>query len=205
MDDNGEDKGPEGLGISRPPPLLLRALRPEDEPAARAAQAELSTDNFGFLPDLREGEPWTGYVQRLELLRTGTEVPNGWVPTTFLVAEVAGELVGRTSIRHGLNPWLAQWGGHIGYAVRPGFRRRGYATEILHQSLAIASALGIDNVLITCDVGNVASAAVIERCGGLLADIVPGERGSAAKRRYWVEGTQSTHRARQDHSVEPTG
>jgi predicted acetyltransferase len=45
----------------------------------------------------------------------------------------------------------------------------------------------LDKVLITCDEGNAASAAVIERCGGVLEDIVPGENGAPAKRRYWVE------------------
>jgi predicted acetyltransferase len=47
------------------------------------------------------------------------------VPSTFLVAEVGGALVARTSIRHELNEHLAALGGHIGYGVRPGHRRRG--------------------------------------------------------------------------------
>jgi predicted acetyltransferase len=182
-----DHEGSKGTVESRPPPLVLRSLRPGDETAARAAHAELATDGCSFVLDLRRDEPWASYLARLELLRTGAGVPDGWVPGTFLVAEVSGELVGRTSIRHRLNPWLAQWGGHIGYAVRPGSRRRGYATEILRQSLVIAKARGINRVLITCDEGNLASAAVIEHCGGVLADIVPGEGGSPAKRRYWVE------------------
>ncbi len=154
---------------------------------ARAAHTELSADGFTFLLDLRDGEPWSSYLARLQLLQSGRDGPEDWVPSTFLVAQVAGELIGRTSIRHSLNAWLARWGGHIGYAVRPSFRSRGYATEILRQSLAIASALGLDKVLITCDDGNAASAAVIERCGGVLEDIVPAENGAPAKRRYWVE------------------
>ena len=78
-------------------------------------------------------------------------------------------------------------GGHIGYGVRPASRRRGYATGILRQSLQVAGALGIGRVLITCDEDNLASAAVIERCGGLLDSTVPGEAGARAKRRYWVD------------------
>ena len=62
----------------------------------------------------------------------------------------------------------AHEGGHIGYAVRPAHRRRGYATEILRQSLIVARAVGVDGVLVTCDDDNVGSAAVIERCGGVL-------------------------------------
>jgi predicted acetyltransferase len=158
-----------------------------DEAAARAAQTELLAEGFRFLLDLRGSETWASYLDRLELLRSGAGGPQGWVPSTFLIAEVDGELVGRTSIRHSLNPWLKIWGGHIGYAVRPAFRRRGYATEILRQSLGIGRALGLDKVLVTCDEGNAASVAVIERCGGVLEDIVPGEDRAPAKRRYWIQ------------------
>ena len=88
----------------------------------------------------------------------------------------------------------AQWGGHIGYAVRPAFRRRGFATEILRQSLEITESLGIRRVLVTCNAVNVASARVIERCGGVLESIVPGEDGSMPKRRYWFEHPSETFR-----------
>jgi predicted acetyltransferase len=106
---------------------------------------------------------------------------------TFLVAEAEGQIVGRVSIRHALNAHLAEVGGHIGYGVRPGFRRRGYATAILGQSLAVASSIGLERVLVTCDDDNVGSANVIQNCGGVLENVVAGRDGSVPKRRYWVE------------------
>ncbi|WP_237565966.1 GNAT family N-acetyltransferase [Ornithinimicrobium cerasi] len=72
-----------------------------------------------------------------------------------------------------------------GYAVGPRFRRRGYATEMLRQSVARLSELGVRRVLVTCDDDNPASAAVIERCGGVLED-VRRRPGQAPKRRYWI-------------------
>jgi predicted acetyltransferase len=98
---------------------------------------------------------------------------------------VGGELVGRSSIRFELNEFLRHKGGHVGYAVRPAFRRRGHATEILRQSLVIARAGGVDAVLVTCADDNVGSAAVIERCGGVLEGVVA-DAGHAAFRRYWI-------------------
>jgi predicted acetyltransferase len=89
--------------------------------------------------------------------------------------------------------FLAQWGGHIGYVVRPAFRRHGYATQMLRQSLPIARTVGLKRVLVTCDDTNIGSARVIERCGGILQNKLPGPDGQPPKRRYWIEMTGVAH------------
>ena len=90
----------------RPTALRLRPLEIGDEPSACAAHAELDQEGFAFLLDWSPGEPWSGYVERLDRCRRGEDLPPGWVPSTFLVADVGGEVVGRTSIRHELNDYL---------------------------------------------------------------------------------------------------
>jgi predicted acetyltransferase len=164
--------------------LRLRPLRTEDEDDALGAHEELLADDFTFLLGWH-GQPWADLLGEYEAHRCGQALPEGLVPATFLVAEVDGELVGRTSVRHELNDWLARYGGHIGYGVRPAHRRRGHAAEILRQSLVIARAAGVDRALVTCDDDNVASAATIERCGGVLESVVVDE--GVAKRRYWID------------------
>ena len=167
--------------------MLLRPPAVPDEKQVMQAHEELAQDGFEFLLDLKQGEAWPVYLERLESVRLGIDLPEDRVPATFLVAEAEGQVVGRVSIRHELNAFLAELGGHIGYAVRPGFRRRGYATSILRQSLTVASSLGLGRVLVTCDADNVGSAKVIQDCGGVLENVVPGPYGSVSKCRHWVE------------------
>ena len=106
--------------------------------------------------------------------------PTGWVPSTYLWYVDGAIFLGRLSIRHRLTQWLHDYGGHIGYDVRPSARRRGHATEMLRQALPWCRKLRIDTALVTCDLDNVASRKVIERAGGKFDDEREG------KLRYWV-------------------
>jgi len=166
--------------------LRLRPLRPDDETAFLAGHSEMAAEGFTFGLRLERGMSWPEYLRVLDDHRLGLNMPEGYVPSTFLVADVDGQIVGRTSIRHELNDRLAREGGHVGYGVLRAHRRRGYATEILGHSLIIARSLGIDRVLVTCDDDNVGSIAVIESHGGKLDSIIELEPSSPSHRRYWI-------------------
>lgn len=166
--------------------LRLSPLGDNHEHEARAASSELEREGFPFLLGMEASMPWDDYVALTEANRCGRRLPDGHVPSTFLGAFIDGTLVGRTSIRHELNAFLEREGGHIGFAVRPAVRRQGIATAILRQSLVIARALGVEEILVTCDDNNVPSAAAIERCGGALENVVEPAEGTAPVRRYWI-------------------
>jgi predicted acetyltransferase len=106
--------------------------------------------------------------------------PATFVPFTEWWMTDGEEYLGRISVRHRLTDQLLTWGGHIGYAVRPSARRQGYAAAALAQVLSSCAELGIDPVLVTCDVDNEASRRTIERNGGVYEDTRQG------KLRYWL-------------------
>ncbi|WP_433216796.1 GNAT family N-acetyltransferase [Microtetraspora malaysiensis] len=168
-------------------PLQLRFLRFGDETAFRSAHQVMAAEGFTFGLGFKPTMAWSAYLNTLDDYRRGLNLPGGLVPATFLVADVAGTIVGRACIRHELNDILKREGGHIGYGVLPEHRRRGYATEILRRSLAIARTNGVERVLVTCDDDNVGSITVIERCGGKLDSIVHTAASAPLIRRYWFD------------------
>ncbi|TWG91405.1 putative acetyltransferase [Nocardioides sp. J9] len=110
----------------------------------------------------------------------GTRVPSSYFWITDGTGAPDDEVVGFLHLRHGLNDFLLEEGGHIGYSVKPSARRRGHATEALRLGVVEAARLGIERVLVTCDEDNDASRRTIEANGGELEDVRNG------KRRYWI-------------------
>ena len=114
-------------------------------------------------------------------------VPEGLVPSsTYLgVREKDNYIVGMIDIRHYLNEYLTQVGGHIGYGVRKSERNKGYAKQMLKLALEKSKELKIKKVLITCDEDNIASEKVILSANAKLEDIrnVDGEN----KKRFWID------------------
>jgi predicted acetyltransferase len=130
----------------------------------------------------------TGFARWVgRLLREGdTSVApdEGRVHGTYWWITEEDTCLGAISLRHALNDFLLRAGGHIGYGIRPSARGRGLATWALRSVLPRARALGLDQVLVTCDDSNPASARVIEKAGGVLEDVRDTELGLT--RRYWI-------------------
>jgi len=160
-----------------------------------AAMAEFQAEGRGSDSDtsmigseIREyGATWTDpavfdhYASRLRAQALPeTPRPSGYVPCTTMWWVDGDQYLARIAIRHQLNEFLLNVGGHIGYDVRPSARGRGPATAMLRAALPVAHQLGIDRALITCDWDNVGSRKTIEANGGIFED----RRG--VKLRYWV-------------------
>jgi predicted acetyltransferase len=167
--------------------LVLRVPRESEEAEFLRAHRATSPSVRNFLHYYEEGMSFRRYLEVLAQHERGENLPANHVPSTFLFAFDGTRIVGRVSIRHSLNPYLERFGGHIGYVVVPEYRRQGYATAILRQSLEIArQKLGLKRVLVTCDDDNVGSIRTIEKNGGVLESTVIGPDVDKRKRRYWI-------------------
>lgn len=155
----------------------------EDAAAAAAELAEIDADPIAFVAALndpvRGGRPVT--------LPDGTEVPRLPGVRRWMWD---GEYCGAISLRWqpGTTDLPPHCLGHIGYAVVPWKRRRGYATSALGQMLVLAREEGLPFVEIVTDDDNVASQAVVRANGGLLAEefVTPASAGSHPARRFRV-------------------
>ena len=124
------------------------------------------------------------YLDNLEI----REPKEGKVPDSvfFLLDTERNTLLGAVNIRHYLNDYLLQYGGHIGDGIRPSERRKGYATEMVRLALIECKKLGIDKVLMICDKSNLASAKTIIKNGGILENEFLDDNGRI-QQRYWIE------------------
>ena len=141
---------------------------------------------------LVDGMHWDGksepedYFERARELAEGRNLGH-LVPATnfWIIAE--GAYVGRMSIRHELNDWLRNYGGHIGYEVKTSARRKGIATRALELAIHFCSeSLDLHELMLTCDDDNLASIKTIEKNGGELIEKREDEANNRLSRYYKI-------------------
>ncbi|MFC1438625.1 GNAT family N-acetyltransferase [Streptacidiphilus sp. N1-10] len=143
----------------------------------------LHEDGFGLLPsdEVESPEGFAAWVARLAADSDPAHADQ-WCCTYRWIVE--GDRVhGAIALRHGADDFVL-WAGHIGYGIRPSSRRRGLARWALGGMLEEARTQGLDQVLLVCEVDNIASAMTIEHHGGVLGSIQDTEIGPV--RRYWI-------------------
>lgn len=113
----------------------------------------------------------------------------GRVPasTYFSVRKSDNKIIGIVNIRHDFNEYLENYGGHIGYSIRPTQRRKGYGYKQLKLALEKCLEIPINKVLITCRENNIGSAKTIESCRGIYEDTRFCEKENVNLKRYWIK------------------
>jgi predicted acetyltransferase len=169
--------------------IYLRRLDENDERIHRDFVAEFIQANEDFIPinAFNVDMNYSGWLKKTRDISLGKNLPNGWVPSTvyFLFRKGEGKIIGAIDIRHELNDYLLQFGGHIGYGVVPSERKKGYAKRMLAMGLEICKEMGINKVMITCNKENVGSAKTILGNGGIFENEVLDNKGRTRKR-HWI-------------------
>lgn len=111
-------------------------------------------------------EEWLDMILSLEKDKVSKQ--NVHASTYFSVDPQTDSIVGSIQLRHALSPELEVHGGHIGYSIRPTKRGKGFGKQQLMLALALAEAMNMPKVLLTCYKSNEKSSKTIESCGGVL-------------------------------------
>lgn len=127
------------------------------------------------------------WVKEKQNRHTGENLPDGFVRENFYLCYYEDKLVGVFSLKFELTDYLYNYGGHIGYAVRPSMRKRGLGTAILKQGLEISKKFGFKKILAVCDDDNTASEKIIVKNGGVFENKLFDEEENVFVKRYWIK------------------
>ncbi|MHA1613047.1 MAG: GNAT family N-acetyltransferase, partial [Promethearchaeota archaeon] len=109
-------------------------------------------------------EGFQDFLNVLHNYSLGKDLPQGEVRTSTFWLIDKEDVVGVLRIRH----QESESAGHIGYDISPDCRNRGYGFQILKLALEKTMKMGIEEIIITCNIANIASKKIIERNNGKL-------------------------------------
>ena len=118
--------------------IRLKALNREDMEAEWRFVRDMPADENGLT------NPYAGISREdfenrafpaMTDMTAGKNLPEGYVPETFLFLWKDGEIIGQYRIRHYLCESLRTGAGHIGYFIAKPYRGKGYGTEGLRLTL----------------------------------------------------------------------
>lgn len=128
------------------------------------------------------------WLEDLELSKDKKNLPEDYSTHTFYLAENNdGIIVGAIGLRWEEVPVLMQYGGLIGYSIRPTQRGKGYATEMLKLGLEKFKKADKEKILITCKDFNIPSKRVIEKNGGIYENSYKNKDDGYTYLRYWIK------------------
>ena len=116
--------------------------------------------------------------------------------TFLLIRENDNKIVGTINLRWNLNEALLRHGGHIGYGIRPTERRKGYNKLNLYMVLKEAQKMGIERVMLTCDIDNLGSDKTIKALGGIFERNEIDDSNNKTLNVYWINVNESIEKNR---------
>lgn len=174
--------------------LHLREITREDkkEIEEMALEFQNANDEYPFegVSDLKIvlEKSFEEFYNNLETNKHIDEIyPNYANQTTYVLSDEHNHIYGLANLRHELKGKLIEIGGHVGYAIRPSERKKGYATIQLGLLLEKFKELNIEQALITCRENNIASKKTMEKFIGRADSLVPSMHEGIMEYRYWID------------------
>lgn len=149
-------------------------------------EAKSSFDGCFMLENYEDIEKWHLYNKLFEKVDT---CPPGYSIGIIYLYIHNNEVIGMVNIRPDANnnPMLSQFGGHIGYSVKPSYRKMGVGKNMLKDALLLCKEkFCLDKVLITCFKDNEGSKKIIVDNGGVLENEVIYPPDNKLLQRYWI-------------------
>ncbi len=107
--------------------------------------------------------------------------------TFLLIRKNDNKIIGSINIRWNLSLEMLEFGGHIGYGIRPTERKKGYNKINLYLGMIEAKKVGLDKVMLDCDVNNIASDKTLKALGGRLTRTEIDPNDGILTNVYWFD------------------
>ena len=120
--------------------------------------------------------------------------------TFLLIRKNDNKIVGTINIRWNLSEKMLEFGGHIGYGIRPTERRKEYNKIQLYLVLLEAQKLNLDKVMLDCSVDNLGSDKTIKALGGILERCELDEADNTMTNVYWINVDESIKKYKDKYS-----
>ena len=119
--------------------------------------------------------------------------------TFLLIRENDDRIIGTINVRWNLTEKMKQFGGNIGYSIRPTERRKGYNKINLYLGLMEAQKLGLDKVMLDCDANNIASDKTMQALGGVLERTEIDPSDGILTKVYWFNVDECLEKYREQY------
>lgn len=119
--------------------------------------------------------------------------------TFLLIRKNDNKIIGTINVRWNLTEKVKQFGGNIGYGIRPTERRKGYNKMNLYLGLIEAKKIGLDKVMLDCDVENLGSSKTMEALGGKLERTEIDPYDGILTSVYWINVDESLEKYKDEY------
>lgn len=132
---------------------------------------ELPADENGFMNGCNSitFDEYKAWLAKCENIADGIGLEDWMVPQDVFWLYIDGKPVGMGKLRHRLTDKLREEGGHMGYAIRPVYRGKGYGKLLIKLMLEKAHEIGIEKALVTVYNDNHASINAALANGGVIS------------------------------------